>query len=59
MPSWSPDGARLAFVSRSASDIAVWTMDQDGGNKRRLVTGDAPDWGPNGQIAYATAWSGS
>ena len=27
-------------------------MDEDGGNKQWLVLGDAPDWGPNGQIVY-------
>ncbi len=51
MPSWSPDGARLVYVSRTpAPNLTI--MDEDGGNKRTLVTGDAPDWGPNGQIAY-------
>jgi Tol biopolymer transport system component len=51
LPSWSPDGARLVYVSRTpAPNLTI--MDEDGGNKRTLVTGDAPDWGPNDQIAY-------
>ncbi|MBI4658680.1 MAG: PD40 domain-containing protein [Verrucomicrobia bacterium] len=54
MPSWSPDGARLVCVSRTpAPNLTI--MDEDGGNKRTLVLGDAPDWGPNGQIAYTSA----
>jgi Tol biopolymer transport system component len=52
MPSWSPDGSRLVYVRRTPSP-QLNIMDADGGNKRTLVTGDSPDWGPNGQIAYA------
>ncbi len=54
MPNWSPDGARLVYVSRTASGTFLSIMDADGGNKRTLVGGDAPDWGPSGQIAYTT-----
>ncbi|MFZ2957812.1 MAG: LpqB family beta-propeller domain-containing protein [Candidatus Ozemobacteraceae bacterium] len=52
MPSWSPDGARLVYVSRTPMPNLT-IMDEDGGNKRTLVIGDAPDWGQNDQIAYA------
>lgn len=56
MPSWSPDGARLVYVSRTGiSPDALWIMDEDGGNKHELVDGDAPDWGPNDQIVYTIA----
>ncbi len=51
MPSWSPDGARLVYVSRIPAPY-LSIMDEDGGNKRTLIVGDAPDWGPNGEIAY-------
>ncbi len=54
MPSWSPDGTRLVYVARTpAPNLTI--MDEDGGNKRTLVIGDAPDWGPNDQIAYTIA----
>ncbi len=52
MPSWSPNGARLVYVSRTPMPNLT-IMDADGGNKRTLVIGDSPDWGPNDQIAYA------
>ncbi len=55
MPNWSPDGARLVYVSRTASGTVLSIMDADGGNKRTLVGGDAPDWGPSDQIAYTSA----
>jgi Tol biopolymer transport system component len=63
-PSWSPDGARLAYVSDAAhatsrdyTDSDVWVMDGDGGRKRNLTRDgrrdDAPDWAPDGRrLAY-------
>ena len=59
-PDWSPDGRKIAFVSRrdggGASQIHV--MDADGKNVIRLTDGPGqkndPDWSPDGQkIAFA------
>ena len=48
-PSFSPDGARLAF----ARDGGVWIVRVAGGRERRLVRGGAPAWSPSGgRIAY-------
>ena len=52
-PTWSPDGASIAFVR--AQDI--WTMDADGGNQVRVADAgwdlSSPEWSPDGQsIAY-------
>ncbi len=54
MPSWSPDGARLVYVSRTPLPYLT-IADEGGGNKRTLVVGDAPDWGPDDQIAYTSS----
>ena len=58
-PDWSPDGTKIAFVSRrdgGASQIHV--MDADGKNVIRLTDGRGgkrdPDWSPDGgKIAFS------
>ena len=56
-PSWSPDGARIAFSSnRNGGNYQIYVMDSNGKNIRRLTDGDydwRPAWSPDGQwIAF-------
>ncbi len=49
-PRWSPDGARLAFVTGGQ----VWTMDAQGGDRKQVTSistgaGD-PVWSPDGRL---------
>ena len=66
-PSWSPDGKRIAFMSRRDGHFIgefglsseIYVMDADGGNEQRLTEnrkGDfSPSWSPDGKwIAFST-----
>jgi eukaryotic-like serine/threonine-protein kinase len=56
-PSWSPDGSRIAFGSNREGGPAIWVMDADGGQLRKLDT-PAPSihlavrWTPEGRLAW-------
>jgi Tol biopolymer transport system component len=59
-PAWSHDGKRIAFYSfaltHPSRNPAVWVMDSDGSNLRRLAEhAISPSWSPNDrQIAFAS-----
>lgn len=57
-PTWSPDGSQIAFVSDTSGSPHLYIMSRSGGERRRLTTRGsenvAPDWGPNGLIAYSS-----
>jgi TolB protein len=43
VPVWTPDGARIAFLSLRRVDLAgIYAIDRDGGNARTIV--ELPDW---------------
>jgi Tol biopolymer transport system component len=45
-PAWSPDGARIAFVTKGD----LWTADADGTHRALIVRrADQPAWSPNGR----------
>jgi hypothetical protein len=39
-PVWSPDGTRVAFVTRRTGTLAIWTMNPDGSDPRPLLPED-------------------
>lgn len=56
---WSPDGARLVFVSDQDGDPEIFIMDRDGGNITQLTYNENfetwPSWSPAGdQIVFVS-----
>ncbi len=50
MPSWSPDGERIAFASDEKGELEgfeIYVMDADGENLRRLTKNFHEDWEPS------------
>jgi Tol biopolymer transport system component len=63
MPRWSPDGKRIAFMSRPADGRwKIYTIDASGGPAEQLTPGDQeagnPTWSPDGRaLVFAeTPW---
>jgi TolB protein len=62
-PAWSPDGARIVYVSdlAGAGSPQLYIMDRSGNSQRLTSRGRenvSPDWGPNGWIAYSSKRGG-
>ena len=58
-PVWSPDGARLAYIS----DDSVWLIDADGSDPERIIAGafwkGGVSWSPDGRrVAFARGDAG-
>jgi Tol biopolymer transport system component len=59
-PAWSPDGSRVAFLSRRVQDLDVYLMNVDGSDQRRLYdsgTNDGDiDW-RGGTIVFTSGFA--
>src|SRR5690606_29021517 len=65
-PSWSPDGRRIAFISRNGGINDVYIVNADGSNNsyKRLTmnqrNNESPSWAHNStHIAFASDRTGS
>lgn len=58
-PSWSGDGAKIAYGYGDSETSDVWTMNADGSNKQQLTQNwqsYAPAWSPDSQrVAFASS----
>lgn len=64
LPSWSPDGVHITFVSNRAGHDEIYIMQADGRNQLRLTFSNgensAPRWSPDGQrIAFMSSRDGN
>ena len=63
-PRFSPDGARVVFVSDRDGSENIWILDADGDNAKKLSKGAgneefaSPDWSPDSRhvVASKTSW---
>jgi hypothetical protein len=63
-PSWTPDGARLAFASNRSGHFELWSVPVNGGLQESLLeapgTARAPAWSPDGHsLAYSARVGGA
>ena len=63
VPTWSPDGAKIAFASNRDGNYEIYVMDADGSNPIRLTTTQESDtnpaWAPDGRrIAFQSKRDG-
>jgi len=62
-PSWSPDGKQIAFEATETDHAAIYLVDADGTNLRKITSGtvddEQPKWSPDGKrIAFITMRDG-
>lgn len=54
---WSPDGSRIAYTAGHAGNFDVYTVDANGGDRRRITTDpmrdDYPAWTSDGRILFS------
>lgn len=61
-PAWSPDGARVAFLSDRSGAENLWTMAADGSDARQLTSNQGPNefisphWSRDGQWLYVSLY---
>jgi len=56
LPSWSPDGKKIAFVRLGGHGPEIFVVNADGTDPVRLTSGGVPSWSPDGTRIAFTRW---
>lgn len=60
LPRWSPDGKKIIYDRTTPVDSSgVWSMSEDGKNRKKIVGGRFPDWHPEMKQVIFTGLGGS
>jgi TolB protein len=64
LPSWSPDGRKIVFVSARDGNLEIYVMNADGSKQQNLTRHPGRDsdaeWSPDGKkIAFTTKRAGN
>ena len=66
VPSWSPDGRRIAYYSNKSGAYQIWTINPDGSGARQITEANPPGgavlpvWSPDGsRLAYSLFGGGA
>lgn len=65
VPSWSPDGSKLVFLSDRDGNLEIYTMNADGSNQMNISRNDSTDymstfsWSPDGSKILFSSDRGS
>jgi Tol biopolymer transport system component len=57
LPTWSPDGNAIAFVSNRDGTWSIWAMSPDGSNQHKLFTMEgSPDGIVSSELTSSHGW---
>ncbi len=60
MPTWSPGDSEIAFASSGNNQTGIYAVSVTTGTERQLQnSGDAPSWGPDGELVYHVMQGGT
>src|SRR4030042_989106 len=55
-PAWSPDGAKIAFLSNRDGNVEIYVMNADGSAQTNITNNEAPD---SSKIAFVSNRDGN